>query len=48
MRVLWLTQTPAGASELLKYKFPGTGWISSLQEHIKEDAESYTWYFVFS
>jgi len=35
MRVLWLTQTPAGASELLKYKFPGTGWISSLQEHIK-------------
>lgn len=35
MRVLWLTQTPAGASDLLKYKVAGTGWISSLQQYIK-------------
>jgi glycosyltransferase involved in cell wall biosynthesis len=35
MRVLWLTQNPAGASELLQHNSPGCGWISSLQEYIQ-------------
>lgn len=37
MRVLWLTQTPAGASNLLQFTLPGCGWISSLQEYIKAE-----------
>jgi glycosyltransferase involved in cell wall biosynthesis len=36
MKVLWLTQTPAGASDLLRYKTPGAGWIGSLQNKISE------------
>ncbi|RYF98437.1 MAG: glycosyltransferase, partial [Chitinophagaceae bacterium] len=39
MRVLWLTQTPAGASDLVKYKFAGTGWISSLQQYIRKQTD---------
>ncbi|RYG05313.1 MAG: hypothetical protein EOO02_04065, partial [Chitinophagaceae bacterium] len=39
MRVLWLTQTPAGASELMQYNLPGCGWISSLQDYIKTEAD---------
>jgi glycosyltransferase involved in cell wall biosynthesis len=35
MKVLWLTQTPAGASDILQYKRAGCGWISSLQEYIQ-------------
>lgn len=37
MRVLWLTQTPAGASELLNFRRPGCGWISSLQDRLTQD-----------
>ncbi|MET0298559.1 MAG: glycosyltransferase family 4 protein [Flavitalea sp.] len=39
MRVLWLTQTPAGASELMQYNLPGCGWISSLQDYIKTEPD---------
>ena len=32
MKVLWLTHTPAGASDMVNFKEPGRGWISSLEE----------------
>ncbi|PWG78807.1 glycosyltransferase family 4 protein [Pararcticibacter amylolyticus] len=37
MRILWLTQTPANASELLNYNNPGCGWISSLQNYLMDE-----------
>jgi glycosyltransferase involved in cell wall biosynthesis len=36
MKVLWLTSSPSGASEYVKNKLPGRGWIASLEEHIKQ------------
>jgi glycosyltransferase involved in cell wall biosynthesis len=32
MKVLWLTHTPAGASNMVNFNEPGRGWISSLEE----------------
>jgi len=36
MKVLWLTNTPVGASEYLKIKYPAGGWMSSLETYVKE------------
>lgn len=36
MRVLWLTNTPCGASDYLKIKYPSGGWMSSLEQYIKK------------
>ncbi|HVG42633.1 MAG TPA: glycosyltransferase family 4 protein [Chitinophagaceae bacterium] len=35
MRVLWLTNTPVGASGVLNIKGHAGGWMSSLEKHIK-------------
>ncbi len=37
MRILWLSQTPAVAKEILNDPTPGCGWISSLQTKIQND-----------
>lgn len=39
MKVLWLTSSPAGASDITKYKLPGRGWIGSLENHLKQVPE---------
>ena len=36
MKVLWLTSSPAGASNYIKQNTPGRGWIASLGDIIKE------------
>jgi glycosyltransferase involved in cell wall biosynthesis len=36
MKVLWLTNTPVGASDILDTKGHAGGWMSSLETHIKK------------
>lgn len=36
MKVLWLTNTPCGASDYLGIKYPAGGWMSSLEDRIKK------------
>ena len=37
MKVLWLTNTPVGASEYLKIKQPSGAWMNSLETYIKKN-----------
>ncbi|MGI8582883.1 MAG: glycosyltransferase family 4 protein [Chitinophagaceae bacterium] len=35
MKILWLTNTPCGASDYFRIKYPLGGWMSSLEDQIK-------------
>ena len=39
MKVLWLTNSPAGASDYVNQNTPGRGWIASLGDVIKNHEE---------